>query len=280
MIIAQISDTHIEEPGNRAYGRYDTTAALTRALNALLALDRRPDLVVHTGDLAHSASAERYRVFREVLGSFPIPFCAIPGNHDARDPFRDAFADMAWMPRTGRFIQFVVDGPVRLVALDSTIPGAPAGELCAERLAWLADRLAEAPTAPTIVAMHHPPFATGMTGASSIGLVSGGRELDALLRRHPQVQRIIVGHNHRAMTAGFGGTIGYAAPSVSYPFALEMGPERLLSIAGEPPGFAVHIWGDDAGIGTPGLVTHTVPLGDWPAPIPLLKAGQRLIAPH
>jgi 3',5'-cyclic AMP phosphodiesterase CpdA len=40
----QISDTHIEEPGQRAYGRYDTADSLVRCLAAILALDRRPDL--------------------------------------------------------------------------------------------------------------------------------------------------------------------------------------------------------------------------------------------
>lgn len=277
MLLVQISDTHIEEPGQRAYGRYDTADSLARCLTAILALDRRPDLVVHTGDLAHHGSAERYRLFREILGDFPLPFYAIPGNHDARESLRAAFADQSWMPQTGTFLHYVVEGPVRLICLDSTIPGETPGELCAERIGWLEARLAETPAKPTVIAMHHPPFATAMTGGSSVGLLAGGAELDALLRRHQNVLRVIAGHNHRPMTVGFGGTIGYAAPPVSYPFALEMGAERLLSLTAEPPGFAVHVFADDAGVGVPGLITHTVPFGDWPGPIPLLRAGKRIL---
>ena len=187
------------------------------------------------------------------------------------------FADQPWMPQAGTFLHYVIEGPVRLICLDSTIPEQTPGELCGERLAWLADRLAEAPGKPTVVALHHPPFATAMTGASSIGLIRGGAELDALLRRYPNVQRVIAGHNHRAMTVAFGGTIGFAAPSMSYPFALEMGPERLLSLSGEPPGFAVHVWENGGVAGAPSLITHTVPVGDWPTPIPLLRAGQRVL---
>jgi Icc protein len=278
MILVQISDTHIEEPGLRAHGLYDTAASLARCLKAIQALDRRPDLVVHTGDLTNHGSAERYQLFREILGAFPLPFCAIPGNHDVREPLRAAFADQQWMPRTGAFLHYVVEGPLRLICLDSTIPGETPGELCGERLAWLAERLAEAPGKPTVVALHHPPFATAMTGGSSIGLLRGGPELDEILRRHPNVQRVIAGHNHRAMTVGFGGTIGYVAPPVSFSFALEMGTERLLSLTAEPPGFAVHVWTDDAGLGAPGLITHTVSFGEWPAPIPLLRAGKRIAA--
>ncbi|MFV0294816.1 MAG: phosphodiesterase [Hyphomicrobiaceae bacterium] len=277
MLLVQISDTHIEEAGAKAYGQFDTTRALERCLAAILKLDRRPDFIVHTGDLAHHGSLERYRLFRSIMDDFPIPYCAIPGNHDARDLFREAFSDRPWMPVEFPFIQFVVEGTIRLICLDSTIPHETPGELCATRLDWLEKRLAEAPGHPTIVALHHPPFATGMTGGSSDGLVRGGVEFAHLLRRFPNVVRVISGHNHRAVTAAFGGTTGYVVPAVSYPFALEMGAERRLSLAGEPPGFGVHLRLDDDGTGAPGLITHTVPIGDWPPPMPLLRGGRRVL---
>ena len=277
VIVVQISDTHIEEAGVKAHGLYDTAQSLSRCLAAVQALDVKPDVVLHTGDLADGGTAASYGTLRGLLSNFPFPFYAIPGNHDDREPFRQAFSDQPWLPRTGPFINFTVDGPVRLVCLDSTIPGEVAGELCAERLHWLADRLAEAPGHPTIVALHHPPFATAMAGVSGVGLRQGGPELDALLRRYPNVQRVIAGHYHRAMTIAFGGTIGYAAPSAAYPFGLDMGPERILSLSAEPPGFAVHVWMGDAGVGTPGLITHTVSFGDWRAPIALRRGGQRML---
>ncbi|MEC7396262.1 MAG: phosphodiesterase, partial [Pseudomonadota bacterium] len=61
-------------------------------------------------------------------------------------------------------------------------------------------------------------------------------------------------------------------------FALEMGEERILSVAGEPPAFSLHLWMADAGVGEPGLVTHTIPIGDWGKPLPLLRKGKRILS--
>src|SRR5262249_56775162 len=85
------------------------------------------------------------------------------GTPDERGALAAAFPDHAYLPRDGRFMQYVVEGhPVRLIALDTLVPGQVGGRLCAERLGWLAARLEEAPARPTVVFMHHPPFTTGI----------------------------------------------------------------------------------------------------------------------
>ncbi len=279
MILVQITDTHIEEPGGLAYGRFDTAASLRRAVDAINAMSPAADLVLHTGDLAHHGSPEHYRHFRTIIEDLRAPLFAIPGNHDDRAAFRAAFADTDWMPREGDFLHHVIDGfAVRVVCCDSVLPGQVPGGFCRERLAWLDEQLGLARAKPTIVALHHPPFASGMTGSSSIGLIAGGGELAAILRRHPQVVRIIAGHSHRPYSAVFAGTLGFVAPTTCYPFALETGPERVLSIIEEPPALAVHLWLEDSGLGEPGLVSHTLPLGDWGPPIPLLRNGKKVIS--
>ena len=90
-----------------------------------------------------------------------------------------------------------------------------------------------------------------------------------------QVVRDIAGHSHRPFTCAFGNTIGYAAPTTCYPFALEMGPQNILSIIDEPPAISVHVWMEDTGVGEPGLVTHTLPIGEWGEPLVLLRNGER-----
>jgi 3',5'-cyclic AMP phosphodiesterase CpdA len=278
MIIVQITDTHIEEPGALAYERFDTAANLVAAIEAINRMNPAPTLVLHTGDMAHHGSLERYRYFKQLISDLKVPFFAIPGNHDGREPFREAFSDTAWMPVESRFLHYTIeDFAVRVICCDSVWAGETPGGFCAERLAWLDERLAQHPDKPTIVAMHHPPFGSAMTGTTSNGLVEGGTALAALLRRHPQVVRVIAGHAHRPFTCQFGGTIGFAAPTTCYPFALEMGEERILSITGEPPAFAVHVWMQDAGVGEPGLVTHTVPIGEWGELLTLLRGGRRVL---
>ena len=168
------------------------------------------------------------------------------------------------MPDNGTFLHYVIeDHDVRVICCDSVLEGRVQGGFCSERLSWIDDQLSAASDKPTIVALRHPPFGSGMSGSASNVLVEGGSAFAAILRRHSQVVRVIAGHAHRPFTCAFGGTIGYAAPTTCYPFALEMDPEKILSIIDEPPAISVHLWMEDTGVEEPGLVTHTVPIGAW-----------------
>ena len=279
MILVQISDTHIDEPGALVYGHFDTSRALARAVDVINAMDPGPDLVLHTGDIASHGSVPRYQAFKEIVGALNVPLAVIPGNHDERNALRQVFGGTSSLPTTGDFLHYVIeDHPVRIICCDSVVAGETPGEMCPERLAWLEARLSEAPDRPTVVALHHPPFYSGMTGSSAKGLVRGGAELDELLRGHGQVVRILAGHVHRAITAEYGGSIAISGPTTCYPFGLDMGPERLLNISHEPPAIAVHLWLPDATPAGPGLISHTLPIGEWAEPITLLKAGVRVLA--
>jgi len=128
-----------------------------------------------------------------------MPVLVIPGNHDDRANLVRAFDDHAYLPRDGGFLQYTVDDwPVRLVALDTVVPGESGGRLCADRLAWLDARLGEAPGGPTLVFMHHPPFATGIVAMDAMGLEDPAA-LATVLRRHPHVEGITCGHIHRTI---------------------------------------------------------------------------------
>jgi len=269
VIVAQIGDTHIDPARPAASGRIDTAETFSRCIAQINALDPQPDLVLHTGDLVERRTPEEYARFRELAGPLRAPFYAIPGNHDGRDAMRAAFTDASWMPQDGPFIQYTIEdaGPLRIVALDCTIPGSGSGELCDARLAWLATRLAESPARPTIVALHHPPFPTGIPEIDRGGF--GGLDaFKAIIAEHAQVERIICGHVHRAMQIRFGGTIASTVPSTCYQFALDTSDGAPLAYLMEPPAFALHQW-------TPhGLLSNLVPVGDWDGPFPFLKDGR------
>ena len=191
MVIAQITDTHIKPEGVLAYGRLDTTPYLRRAVEHLMSLTPRPDVVLATGDLVDGGLPEEYRRLRELLAPLAMPVYLIPGNHDNRDALAAVFVDHAYLPRGGRFMQYVVEGhPVRLIALDTLDPGRTGGLLCAERLEWLAARLGEAPARPTLIFMHHPPFTTGIATMDAHGLANAA-EFAEVVRRHPQIERIV-----------------------------------------------------------------------------------------
>ena len=276
MILAQFTDSHIEAAGVLTYGTFDAAASLGKVIDAINALEPQPDLVIHTGDLVHHGAPEQYGPAREILDRLKAPYVVIPGNHDARDGLASTFGDRGWLPDGGEFLHYTVDGhALRLVCLDTVIPGVPYGMLCAERLAWLDARLAEAPETPTVIAMHHPPMDMGLTFSSMVGLSEGGAELAAILQNHPQVQRVICGHVHRSVTAMFGGRPVWAAPATCYQFAMDMSDEQLLALTSEPPGFSLHVWLDDP-VGGPNLASHFAPVGDFGATIPIMRRGQRV----
>lgn len=261
MIIAQLSDLHARPHGRPAYGVVDTNAAIMRAVEAVLVLEPRPDCVLVTGDLADCGLAEEYEIVRAALARLPMPVFVIPGNHDRRETLVDILGpDHAYLPREG-FLHYVIeDFPVRLVGLDTVIPGEDGGELCPTREAWLAERLAEGEGRPTLIFMHHAPFRVGVDGMDVMPCrVSPA--FAATIARHGEIERIVCGHYHRPITRRFAGTLGYVAPGVAHQVALDLRPGTQNRLIMEPPAFALHVWHEETG-----LVSHLQPIGDYGRP--------------
>ena len=262
MLIAQISDMHIKPPGELLYKRVDTAGFLERAVAHVNALDPRPDVVLATGDLVDGGKVEEYALLRQLLAPLAMPVHLIPGNHDARDEMREVFADHAYLPRDG-FLHYTIDGlPVRLIALDTLVPGKGHGELCADRLDWLEARLGES-DAPTILFMHHPPFDCGIEFFDGHGLMQGGPRLAELVRRHGNVERVMCGHVHRPIQVRWAGTMASIAPSTAHQATLDLREGAPLSMKMEPPGIALHLWRPGTG-----LVTHVSYIGTYDGPRP------------
>jgi Icc protein len=151
MLIAQITDLHISTPDSVNDRHFRTAEHLERAVAHLNGLSPRPDLVLATGDLVERGEPEEYARLRAILDGLAMPLYVIPGNHDARGPLARAFADAGYLPGDGGFLHYTIEGwPVRLIGLDTHVPGAPGGLLCAERLAWLDARLGEGRERPTV----------------------------------------------------------------------------------------------------------------------------------
>jgi len=256
-LIAQITDMHVVEPGTRLQGEIDTNGAMARCAARLAGLDPQPDVLVITGDLTDTGTPAAYAHLREMLAPLRMPVYVLPGNHDRREAMRAAFAGTGALPADDGqpFLQYAVEGwPLRLVVLDTVEEGRTGGRLCAARLGWLADRLAEQPGRPTLIALHHPPFDTGIPFMDRIGL-DGRDGLADVVARHPNVELVICGHVHRAVQTRFAGTLASICPSTAHQILLTFDPDRPDAWVPEPPAFHLHAWRPGGG-----LVTHLVPV--------------------
>jgi 3',5'-cyclic AMP phosphodiesterase CpdA len=253
MILIQISDLHITDPGEPVDRLARTTERLAAAVARINGLRPRPDGVIVTGDLVNECRASEYERLRLTLEPLQVPVWLMVGNHDARDDLRMVFDDHAYLGREG-FVHYTVeDLSVRLVALDSQIPGQTSGALCAERLAWLEARLAEQPDRPTMVFLHHPPFASGIDRMDANGLVEGREELARILGANRQVLGISAGHVHRPITTMIAGVPAHTCPSTAHQLGLDLLRTDGVSIVAEPPACLMHTRQP----GAP-LVTHHV----------------------
>lgn len=247
-LLLQISDPHIGATWEGA----DPDESLLRAVEAILALADRPDALLVSGDLTQNGAPAEYARLRELLAPLDLEPQVLPGNHDLRAPLREAFG----LPGEGdQPASHVVDlGPLRLVCLDSTIPGAEGGALDEGRIEWLEAALAEDRARPTVLAMHHPPLRSEMPGFERIGLAATAREaLAAVLRRHPQVLRVVAGHVHRTIVAELAGRPVLTVPSTYLQATLDF-TSTGIEMRPDPPGFAIHALRDGV------LASHLQPI--------------------
>ena len=274
VLIAQISDLHIKPPGVLAYGRVDTAAAFQRCVAALNAFTPKLDLVVISGDLADTPTAEEYQHLKRLLAPLKLPFVGIPGNHDSREMMRAAFPLASYAFPSGSLSQSVEGGGLDLVLLDSSVPGSPHGELDTPTLQWLETTLASSPDRPALLFLHHPPFKTGIWHMDRQNLLNAG-ELAAVVRRHARVQLIATGHAHRATLAMFAGIPSTICPAPNHAVDLDLAELREPSFKVEPPAFHLHAWFPGEEFGS--VVTHHVPIGDFDGPHPFFGPDGKLL---
>jgi 3',5'-cyclic AMP phosphodiesterase CpdA len=273
LLIAQISDLHIKRPGVLAYGQVDTAAALTRCVATLNAFRSRPELVVISGDLADTPVAEEYEHLNRLLAPLEIGFAAVPGNHDSRELMRAALPKGGYAQSTGALNSLHAVGPLDLVLLDSSVPGKPHGELEAATLAWLDATLALSSTRPALIFLHHPPFVTGIHHMDVQNLRNAGA-LANVLRQHPRARLVAAGHVHRAALTQFFGVPATICPAPNHAVALDLEDSLPPSFKVEPPAFHLHTWFSGERFGD--LITHHVPIGDFPGPFPFFGRDGRL----
>lgn len=249
-VILHLSDTHLLG-GDRLLGdRYDTARHLQRTLDAAEATGVRPDAVVFTGDLTDLGEPEAYRALRDAVEPWAArlgaPVVWVAGNHDERPALRQGLLDAepTEEPVTG-----VWDlGGLRLIALDSTVPGWHHGDLDASQLTWLRDVLAEPAPLGTLLALHHPPLPTHIPFFDILELRDQPGLAAAIAGS--DVRGILAGHLHYSTSGTFAGIPVSVAAASCYTMDLARPADEVNGMDAGRSFHLVHVWED--------TVTHAV----------------------
>lgn len=263
LTIAQVTDLHItDERGGENMARND--ARLRQVLEAVHALKPRPVALILSGDLVDNGAPEEYRRLEGLLADCEIPIHMAVGNHDGRQAFLDAFEGPRAQRDADGFVQYVVDlDGLRLVVGDTLEEGREGGAYCERRAAWLSRTLDEAPAAPTLLVLHHPPVPSGIQWMDPEPHEDWIVRLADVLKGRSQIQTVACGHLHRAFHRSFAGQIVSVAPASSIELTLNLTPIDLRQPDGrellneEPPGFALHMWDGQ------GLTSHVCVAGRY-----------------
>jgi 3',5'-cyclic AMP phosphodiesterase CpdA len=243
-VIAHVSDTHLLAGDARQYGAIDTVQHFRAALERLTRIDPPPQAIVVTGDLADLGEPEAYRLLRGLVEPFAdgigaqVVWCM--GNHDDRTTYaRELFGEES---DAAQDRVYDVAG-LRIVSLDTSVPGWHHGELTDEQLDWLRGVLAVPAEHGTILALHHPPIPSPLVPAAEIIELLDTDRLAAVLRGS-DVRAILGGHYHFTSHSTFTGIPVSVAAATCY--AVDTAPlGRLISaVDGHQAVNVVHVYDD------------------------------------
>ena len=246
--ILQISDLHIMPEGDLLPGGVDTAAALRAMLAGLR--DLLPSLgpverLVISGDLTETGCAGAYDHLRALMAEAPLPWRAIPGNHDDREEMRAFAREADWMPEEGPIDWREDLEGATILGLDTLVEGSDGGAVSDATLDWLGDTLRDLSSRPVLIFMHHPPCATGIAAMDAIGLAPDPR-LAALLRDHDGPVQIAAGHVHRMITGRFAGRQVTIAPGTAHAVGLDLRPLAGIGVVPGHAGAVLHDVGSEA----------------------------------
>jgi 3',5'-cyclic AMP phosphodiesterase CpdA len=260
-VIAHISDTHFLGGGRPLYGSVQTDAHLVQALSQLEASGARPEAIVFTGDLADLGEPDAYTRLRALVEPVAERLGAtiiwVMGNHDERLQYSQQLFDHDGTEEPQDRVYDI--GGLRIISLDTTVPGYHHGEVTDAQLAWLAEVLATPAPHGTLLAVHHPPIPTPLLEAMGMLELQDQNRLAEVIRgtdgRSSEVRGILAGHLHYSTHSTFAGIPVSVAAATCYTLNLTA-KDRLLSGVDFGQAFnLVHVYDDR-------IVHSIVPVGE------------------
>ncbi|HWH27090.1 MAG TPA: phosphodiesterase [Pseudolysinimonas sp.] len=256
--LVHISDTHLLGGGRMLYNRIDSERHLRELFAELESSNGRPEAIIFTGDLADKGEPDAYERIRSIVepvaARLGTQVIWAMGNHDDRSNFRSVL--LGEQP-SARPVDRVYDvNGLRVITLDTSVPGFHHGEISSAQLDWLAEELSIPAPHGTILAMHHPPIPSVLDLAASVEL-RNQQELAEVLE-NTDVRSIIAGHLHYSSMAMFAGIPVSVASATCYTQDLNVPVGGTRGRDGARAFNTIHVY--------PTTVLHSVvPLGSYAA---------------
>jgi 3',5'-cyclic-AMP phosphodiesterase len=210
--VVQVSDPHIPADGF-LFDRVDACARVQASIEMIAAAGCSPDVLILSGDVANSGEAEAYVRLRPVIDAalerFGAKLLVAPGNHDDVALLREHL--LGREPERSPLDEVVRVGGLRLIGLDSTVPGEVHGELDDAQLAALSGELAEPAPDGTLLVVHHPSI-WSTTPQSALVALRDPQRLAAVIRGS-DVRLVLSGHTHRVSAGTLAGVPVWISPS-------------------------------------------------------------------
>jgi 3',5'-cyclic AMP phosphodiesterase CpdA len=241
--LIHISDTHLIAGNKPLSGSFAPVANLTAMLRRIERI-RDADALVITGDLTDLGEPEAYvdlrRLVEPVAERMGVPVIWVAGNHDERPAMRrDLLGEAPSLDPISR--AFDLDG-LRLIALDSSVPGWHHGEIGADQLSWLANELTSPAPLGTVLALHHPPLPSHVPMFDILDLKDQPALADAI--RGSDVRAILAGHLHYSMSGSFAGIPTFVAAASCYTMDVARPPREVNGMDAGQSFHLVHVYDD------------------------------------
>lgn len=228
-VLLHLSDTHLLGGGRQLYDRVDTLTPLKNLMRRVRDSEIPVEALVFTGDLADRAEPDAYLALRDAMEPWAQTLGAqlvwVMGNHDEREPFSEIlWREPATMDTRDRVLRL---GDLRLIVLDTSVPGFHHGELTTTQLEWLKAELATPAPHGTLIAQHHPPIPTPIDLMGLIELHNQAGFAEVI--RGTDVRGVLAGHLHYSTFSTLGGVPVSVSAASCYNIDLVADSSKLLA---------------------------------------------------
>ena len=213
-LFLQISDTHI---GFNKEANPDVVGTLARTIALVNDMPKKPDLVIHTGDITHLSKASEFDTAAQLLSQINVTeLHTTPGEHDVADAAVTEYFNRYGKASDNRGYYSFDHHGVHFVSLINVLNFKPngLGNLGQEQLEWLEKDLKGRSASTPIVVFAHMPM---WTVYAPWGWGTGDADQAmSYLKRFGSVT-VLNGHIHQIVQKVEGNITFHTARSTAYP---------------------------------------------------------------